>query len=88
MVVLPAAEAQRLGIDYPHAPRTRVQTAGGAISAYLITLDRVKVGGIELNNVDGLVVEQGSSVALLGMSFLNRVEMRRNGDSMTLIRRF
>jgi len=88
MVVLPATEAKRLGIDYPHAPRTRVQTAGGAISAYLITLDRVKVGGIELNNVDGLVVEQGSSVALLGMSFLNRVEMRRNGDSMTLIRRF
>lgn len=88
MVVLPAADAQRLGVDYVKAPKTRVQTAGGAISAYLVTLDRVKVGNIELNAVDGLVVEQGAPVALLGMSFLNRVEMRRNGDSMTLIRRF
>jgi predicted aspartyl protease len=25
---------------------------------------------------------------LLGMSFLNRTEMRRDGDSMTLTRRF
>jgi aspartyl protease family protein len=88
MVVLPAGDAQRLGIDYLHAPKTRVQTAGGPIVAYLITLDRVKVGAIELNGIDGLVTETGSNVPLLGMSFLNRVEMRRNGDQMTLIKRF
>ncbi len=88
MVVLPAADARRLGVDYLKAPKTRVQTAGGAISAYLVTLDRVKVGSIELNGIDGLVVEEGAPIALLGMSFLNRVEMRRDGDSMTLIRRF
>jgi len=88
MVVLPAADAKRLGIDYASAPKTRVQTAGGAISAFLVTLDRVRVGSIELNGIDGLVVEEGARVALLGMSFLNRVEMRRDGDSMTLIRRF
>ena len=88
MVVLPAADARRLGVDYVKAPKTRVQTAGGAISAYLVTLDRVKVGSIELNGIDGLVVEEGAPIALLGMSFLNRVEMRRDGDSMTLIRRF
>ena len=88
MVVLPAADARRLGVDYVKAPKTRVLTAGGAISAYLVTLDRVKVGSIELNGIDGLVVEEGAPIALLGMSFLNRVEMRRDGDSMTLIRRF
>lgn len=88
MVVLPAADAKRLGIDYASAPKARVQTAGGAISAFLVTLDRVRVGSIELNGIDGLVVEEGARVALLGMSFLNRVEMRRDGDSMTLIRRF
>jgi aspartyl protease family protein len=88
MVVLPAADARRVGVDYVKAPKTRVLTAGGAIMAYLVTLDRVKVGTIELNGVDGLVVEEGAPMALLGMSFLNRFEMRRNGDSMTLIRRF
>jgi aspartyl protease family protein len=88
MVVLPENDARRLGVAYLSAPKTRVQTAAGAITAYLVTLDRVKVGGIELNAVDGLVVEEGARIALLGMSFLNRVEMRRDGDSMTLIRRF
>jgi aspartyl protease family protein len=34
------------------------------------------------------VIEQGLDVALLGMSFLNRVDMRREGQTMTLIRRF
>jgi len=88
MVMLPAPDARRLGVDYLKAPKTRVQTAAGAITAYLVTLDRVKVGAIELNAVDGLVVEEGGRVALLGMSFLNRVGMRREGDSMTLVRRF
>jgi aspartyl protease family protein len=87
MVMLPAADARRLGIDYPSAPKTQVQTAAGTISAYLVTLDRVKIGAIELSGIDGIVVE-GGQTPLLGMSFLNRVEMRRNGDSMTLIRRF
>ena len=88
MVVLSANDARRLGIDYKSGARTRVNTAAGTVPAYLATFDRVKVGAIELVNVDGLVVEEGSGVALLGMSFLNRVEMRRDGDSMTLIRRF
>jgi predicted aspartyl protease len=35
------------------------------------------------------VLEQGlGTVGLLGMSFLNRVEMQRDGQTMTLIRRF
>jgi aspartyl protease family protein len=50
--------------------------------------DRVKVGDIELHNVEGVVVEAGLSVALLGMTFLNRVEMRREGHTMTLTRLF
>src|SRR5690348_4369510 len=69
MVVLPAADARRVGVDYVKAPKTRVLTAGGPISAYLVTLDRVRVGSIELTGIDGLVVEQGAPVALLGMSF-------------------
>jgi aspartyl protease family protein len=46
------------------------------------------VGGIELLAVEGLVIEQGLDMALLGMSFLSRVEMRNEGQTMTLIRRY
>ena len=88
MVTMPAAEAVRMGIDYQKGERGVTRTAGGAVPAYRVKLDTVKVGGIELNAVDGLVIEQGLDITLLGMSFLNRVEMQRDGQTMTLIRRF
>ncbi len=87
-VALPGSDANRLGIDYRKGPRGIIQTAGGNVIAYRVKLDRVKVGGIELNNVDGVVLEQGLDIALLGMSFLNRVEMQRDGQSMVLTRRY
>lgn len=87
-VVLPAADARRLGIDYLKSRRGIMQTASGAIPAYLVRLDSVRVGTIELHEVDAVIIEEGLPVALLGMSFLNRVEMRREGSTMSLVRRF
>jgi aspartyl protease family protein len=87
-IALPGAQATRLGIDYKKGARGAVQTANGPATAYQIKLDTVKLGGIELTLIDGVVIEEGLSVALLGMSFLNRVEMKRDGDTMTLTRRF
>jgi aspartyl protease family protein len=65
-----------------------MSTASGPAGVYGIKLDRVRIGAIELNNVDAVVVEQGLAIALLGMTFLNRVEMQRDGSTMTLTRRF
>jgi aspartyl protease family protein len=87
-IALPAADANRLGIDYRKGRRGVTQTAAGPAEAFLVKLDSVRVGGIELQNVDAIVIERGLGVALLGMTFLNRVEMRRDGDRMTLIRRY
>jgi aspartyl protease family protein len=87
-ITLPGREASRLGIDYRKGVRGTMQTANGAVEVYRVNLDRVRLGGIELNRVDAVVVEQGLDISLLGMSFLNRVEMKRDGDTMTLIRRF
>ena len=87
-IALPAFEAQRLGIDYRKGERGMSQTAGGLVPLYRVRLDSVRVGGIELNGVEGVVIERGLTVALLGMSFLNRVDMRREGDRMTLLKRF
>jgi aspartyl protease family protein len=87
-IALPAADAVRLGLDYRKGRPATIHTANGAAPAWRVKLDSVRVGGIELQNVDALVLEQGLDVALLGMSFLNRVEMFRSGDSMTLKRRF
>lgn len=87
-IALPAGDARRLGIDYLRGRRGVTQTAAGPTTMYVVRLDTVRVGGIELQAVDAIVIEQGLGVALLGMTFLNRVEMRREGATMTLTRRF
>lgn len=87
-VALPASEAQRLGIDYRKGERGFTNTAGGLVPVYRVRFDSVKLGSIELAGVDGIVIEQGLDIALLGMTFLNRVEMKRDGQTMMLIRRF
>lgn len=51
-------------------------------------LDNLRVGEITMNNVDALVHQQDMPFALLGMSFLNRMEMQREGDTMTLKKRY
>ena len=88
VVMLSAQDASRLGLDWRKGTRRTMQTANGAAPGYVVKLDKVRLGGIELHDVDGVVVEQGPGVGLLGMSFLNRLEMRRDGDTMTLTRRF
>jgi aspartyl protease family protein len=87
-VVLPGRDAERLGLDFRKGERGLNQTANGVVATYRVTLDSVRVGDIEVSTVDAVVIEQGLNIALLGMSFLNRVEMQRAGQSMVLIRRF
>jgi aspartyl protease family protein len=88
LISIPASDAQRLGIDYRKGERGMAQTANGPVAIFRVRFDTVRVGSIELNAIDGIVIEQGLPVALLGMTFLNRVEMKRDGQTMVLIRRF
>jgi len=87
-VSLSGADATRLGIDYRKGQPGLVGTANGTAIAYKVTVDTVRVGDIVLNNVDTVVLEGGLPYALLGMSFLNRMEMKREGQVMILTRRF
>lgn len=88
-IAIPSAEARRLGINYLNGQRGYTQTANGRALAYKVTFDTVKVGDITLHAVEGVVLEgDGLKMALLGMSFLNRTEMKRDGQALTLIRRF
>lgn len=88
MIALPAADALRLGIDYKRGKPGYAHTANGAVPVYVVKLDSVKIGDVELTQVDAVVQDSGLPLVLLGMSFLNRTEMRRAGDSMTLTKRY
>lgn len=88
MVALSSADATRLGIDYTKGRPVVINTANGTVRGYQVKLDTVKLGDIVLNQVDGVVQEGGLPFALLGMSFLRRMEMRRDGEQMVLTKRF
>lgn len=87
-VAFPGAVAYRLGIDYRRGRRGMTQTANGPAPAWRINLDSVKIGTIKLHDVAAIVIAHGLNVALLGMSFLDRVAMRRDAMTMVLTRRF
>lgn len=88
MVALPARDALRLGLDYRKGAVALTKTAGGVVPVYRVRFDSVRLGAIEINAVDGMVIEQGLDIALLGMSFLSRVEMKNEGQLMVLTRRY
>lgn len=88
MIALPASDAARLGIDYRKGQLGYSSTANGVKPVYRVTLDTVRIGTIQLNQVDATVHESGLPIILLGMSFLNRTEIRRESGLLTLSKRY
>ena len=89
-VAINAAEARRLGIDYRVVGTPmNVTTASGVEHAWGVNLNAVKVGELELRNVGGVVLEgEQPAKALLGMSYLGRLEMLNSGRVMTLRKKY
>lgn len=87
-VSMSSAEAKRIGLSYLGGERGAVSTANGVVPAYRVMLNTVKVGNITLNQVEGIVQDSSMPGVLLGMSFLRRLEMKRDGSEMTLIKKY
>jgi aspartyl protease family protein len=87
-IAINAAEARRIGLDYKSGQAVGVGTAAGVVPAWRVKFNTVKIGAITVHQVDGMVIESGLNVPLLGMSFLNRMEMKRDGQTMTLVQRY
>lgn len=90
LVSLSGREARRLGIDYRVVGTPgKSSTASGIEDIFLVNLNRVRVGEIELRNVQGAVHDGDFPPAtLLGMSFLGRVSMRQDGQVLELRKKF
>jgi len=88
MISLGAADARRMGLDFNKGQKGMSQTANGQAVVSKIQLDTVRIGDVTVHNVDALIHETDMPIALLGMSFLNRMDMQRDGNNMTLKKRF
>jgi aspartyl protease family protein len=87
-VAMGSAEAKRMGIDYTSGKPVRMNTANGQAMGYLLTLNSVRIGDVEVQNVEAIISQQAMPYVLLGNSFLTRFSMRRDSDQMVLERRF
>ena len=86
-IALGQADADRIGLNYKNAPRGFAGTANGRIPVSVVTLSSVRVGNVEIANVEAVVMPSAMEHVLLGNSFLTRFQMKRENDTMRLTKR-
>ena len=87
-VSMSQSQAEQLGLDYRSGQRGTSTTANGQVQAYRVPLTSVRVGEVEVFNVAATIVPVPMDYVLLGNSFLTRFQMKRENDTMTLVKRY
>lgn len=87
-IAISQIEAEKLGLRYMYGKRIVTHTANGVVPAYQFQLTSVRIGDVEVRDVEAIVIPGTMSHVLLGNSFLNRFQMRRENDVMTLELRY
>lgn len=85
-VALSASDARRLGIQYrlDGVPVT-ANTASGLAKGWRVRLNTVRLGQLLEKNVEAVVVDgDHPSQVLLGMTFLKRMRVDKDGDRMQI----
>jgi aspartyl protease family protein len=86
-VSISVAEAERMRLDYKAGQQIRVNTANGVSAAWRVRLSSIRMGDVEVYDVDAVVVPTPLPFGLLGNSFLTRFQMTRQNDQMVLEKR-
>ena len=87
-VAIGEAEAERIGLDWKRGRKGYTMTANGVVPIHYVSLGRVRIGDVQIHDVEAAVLPASMPVILLGNSFLSRFQMKRENDRMTLERRY
>ena len=87
-IAMSTLDAERAGINYKNGQPVRMSTANGDSTGFRIKLNSVRVGDVEVFDVDAVVTPQPMPFLLLGNSFLTRFQMKRENNLMTLDKRY
>lgn len=87
-IAISAIEAKRINLAYEQGKRVQMVTANGPSAGYLIRLQSVRIGDVVAYDVDAVVSPVPMPFVLLGNSFLNRFQMQKTNDQLTLEKRF
>jgi aspartyl protease family protein len=86
-VTLSEKDAKRVGLNYQDGTPGMIHTANGTVPAYPARIGSVRIGDVQIYDVDALVVANDMPFVLLGNSFLTRFQLKRENDVMTLEKR-
>ncbi|WP_255558348.1 retropepsin-like aspartic protease family protein [Zhongshania aquimaris] len=88
-VAMSSSQADQLGIFYRDGVPTSVATAGGIKPAFGIMLSRVEVGDIKTQQVAAVIIEGDyPHIILLGMSFLEHIDLQERDNILVLTPRY
>jgi aspartyl protease family protein len=87
-VGISVAEAERMGLNYRAGQPTQMNTANGVTIGWLLKLNTVRLGSVDVFSVDAVVTPVSMPYVLLGNSFLSRFQMTRTNDQMVLEKRY
>lgn len=87
-IAMSAADAERTGINYRDGQPVRMSTANGITQGFRVKLASVRVGDVEVYEVDAVVSPQPMPYMLLGNSFLTRFQMLRENEQLILVKRY
>jgi aspartyl protease family protein len=74
VVALTGSDAEALGLEWSDDELFPIaRGAGGDVIGKPVRLDRVRLGDLEAEGVEAIIVPEGLDVSLLGQSFLGRV---------------
>ena len=74
-VVLTMEDAERIGLDPDNLTYSQIfNTASGQTRAAPVTLDGIRIGLLEVDNVEASVNESPMGISLLGMTFLSKLD--------------
>ena len=74
VVVLTYNDAKRLRLEPDELDyKWKISTAGGETKGASVLLESIRIGGVEIENVEAMILREGLDQNLLGMSFLGQL---------------
>ncbi|WP_027015325.1 retropepsin-like aspartic protease family protein [Comamonas composti] len=86
-ITIGRSDAERMGLSYQQGRSIVMRTANGETQGWHMRLASVRIGDLEVSDVDAVIAPQSIPYVLLGNSFLAHFQMTRKGDEMVLEQR-
>lgn len=87
-VSMSVTDAEAIGLRYQSGQTVQVSTANGVTVGWRVKLSTVRLGSLDVYDVEALVTPAPMPYVLLGNSYLTRFQMTRTNDQLVLEQRY